>query len=391
MSIVFFEGFNISNSDTKKLDTNYWSIPENDITFSSGRTGNGVYIRSSPYASGMAANKRLDLTNFISPLTNNNALGLGFYVVEIKENESKLVSLHNGLSDLLEINLITTSYNSSTSFGLEIRQNGSQVTVYDFKSPVGYTYGLQNGFYYNGWKLALNQGVYLEFFIDAKNTNTFRARINGLDMFNNDGVVATAISGFTNIDKISLYGTHDNVTNNSYNGNRMYDDLYLTGGSNINNTLLGSNTKIYRIGPESNASPMDWYSLSGDNQPWYGAAYNAAGDVSSNDGDSSYIYTAVSGNTSLFNMNNLPTGPTVPSSVGGIKVINTARKLTQDASFVNVYASGDGQTIAEFGPQHQLNQASYNYHNHFAFQNPQTNTDWTVADINNMRLGVRKL
>lgn len=392
MSIVFFEGFNISNSDTKKLDTNYWSIPENDITFGSGRTNNGAYIRSSPYASGMTANKRLDLTNFISPLTNNNALGLGFYVTEIKQNESKLVSFHNGASEVLSINVITTSYNSTSSIGLDVVQGGVSVGIYDFKSPVGYTYGLPDAFYVDGgWRLRVNQATYLEFFIDSKNANLIRIRVNGLDMYNGSSSTNTTITGFSNIDKISLYGAHDNVANSTANANRLYDDLYLTGGSDINNTLLGSNTKIYRIGPESNSATMDWYSLSGDNHPWLGPSYNANGDVSTNDGDNSYIYTVASGNTSLFNMSNLPTGSTLPSGVGGIKVFNTARKLIQDSSFVNVYASGDGQTIAEFGPQHQLTQASYDYYNHFAFQNPQTNTDWTIEDINNMQLGVRKL
>ena len=393
MSIVFFEGFNISNGDLRRLDTDYWSVPASDITFGSGRTNNAIYLRSSLYAEGMASNKRLDLTNFISPLTNNNALGLGFYVNQIKQNESKLVSFHNGVSEVLSINVITTSYNSTSSIGLDVVQNGESVGTYDFKSPVGYTYNIQNAFYAdNSWKQHINSAIYLEFFIDAKNVNTIKIRVNGLDMYNDSSSTDTAITGFSNIDKISFYGAHDNAANNQNGDNRLYDDLYLTGGSNVNDTLLGSNTKIYRIGPESRTSTDQWYSSSGDSTPSYNdPALNSNGDVNSNDGDNSYIYTAVSGNTSLFNITNLPTDNTVPSGVGGIKVINTARKLIQDSSFVNVYASGDGQTITEFGPQHLLDQASYNYYNHFAFQNPETNADWTIEDINNMQLGVRKL
>lgn len=390
MSVVFFEGFNINNSDTKKLDTDYWSVPNNNISFGVGRTSNALYIKSSPYASGMALNKRLDLVNFDSPLASGNSFGLGFYVSEIKQNESKLISVHNNLSEVLAANIIITTYNDNNSIGIEITQNGSPVTVYDFQSPLGYTYSFTDLLWENGvLRTSLNQAVYLEFFVDAKNTNTLRIRVNGLDMLNSASSTTTAISGFNNIDKISFYGSHDNQANSPSQANRLYDDLYLTSGSGINDTLLGSNTKIYRILPESNSNTLDWSNTSWDSFPWNVAHYNATGDVQSNNGDNSYIYTTVTNNTILFNMQNLP--ESVPSGIGGVKFMNTARKLIQDGSFTNVYSSGDGQTISEFGPQYLLDSTIYRYCNSFSFKNPQTENDWTINDINNMQLGVRKL
>lgn len=397
--VVFFEGFNYSNSDVKRLESSYWSASNNfNITFGNGRTGNGVYLAPSPYASGTSYNTRLDLSNFTSPLTNNNAFGLGLYVstltgdginTPVSAGVENFITMYNGNAEVLKIATGNTSFDpgqTNDSLGIKIYQNNTLAGTFDFKSVIGRTYNLNHSNrWVNNYLDIFNwvDNIYLEFYIDPKNTNSIRVRINGMDMVTSSSSTNIAISGFTDITKISFYGTND-----SY-GNRMYDDLYLTKGSNIDNTLLGTNTKIYRILPESNSATMEWQNTWSDSNPWYGAGYNAPGDVSSNDGDNSYLHTGTTDAVALFNLQNLPNS--APSGVGGVRVLNTARKGMQDGVFTNVYASGDGEIISEIGPQFNLTSTIYNSYNHFMLANPQTNANWTIQDINNMQLGVKKL
>lgn len=368
MNIVFFEGFNYDNSDIVKLYTDYWSSANmNDISFSFyGRTGSCIAIANSPANDGMNGNKRLDLTNFTSPLVSSSGMGIGFWINNYGLfGNNKLLSLSYNNNEILNINTI---YSSTTdSIVLDVVQSGVSLGVYDFKSVIGYTYGFQ---LLQGTLYLTGNNLYLEFYIDPKNTNTIRIRINGIDMTNGSSNVSTSISGFTNIDKISLFG----CCQNSVSTTRMYDDFYVAGGNSIDDALLGSNVKIYRINPISKASRMEWT----------GEAYA----LSTNDGDTGYVYSNMINQIGLFNIGDLPVSS---GSIGGIKLLNTARKVGENVSFTNIYASGDSATIYELGPHHTVNSTIYSGFNSFVFKNPQTNNDWTLNEINNMQLGLKKL
>lgn len=375
MGIVFFEGFNYNDSDIKKLDTNYWSIASNDSYFTSARTGNGIYIKSSPLASGLSFNKKLDLNNFNSPLASGNAFGIGFWVADIAPS-SNLISVYNGALEVLDIDIVKTTHNGSDSIGLSVSQNGSLTTTYDFKSALGYTYGFGVSYYSDPATPFLSSAVYLEFYTDSKSSNTFRVRANGLDLLNASSSTNTAITGFSNIDKITLYGPHDRGVNNSTSFTRGYDDFYLSYGNNINDTLLGVDTKVHRLLPDGTGDSIDWSNTYAYSSLW------------SNDGDNSYIYSQNPNDTSTYVISNLPNLPN-GTSVGGIRLFNTARKVSQNGSFVNVFASGTGGQIIDIGQPYSLTANSYDYYNSFVFKNPQNSGDWTVSDINNMHIGVK--
>lgn len=375
MSIVFFEGFNHDNNDAIKLDSNYWTPSDlSSISFASGRTHNGVYIANSNYASGMAANKKLDLSNFTSPLTSTNSFGIGFWTNEYSiKPESRLMSIHNGATEVLTINIIQTTFSSTNdSIGLEILQNGVSKGIYDFKAVVGYNYGFNAP---TGNIYIIYNSIYLEFYIDPKANNSLRIRVNGMDMINQASSKTTSITGFTNIDKISLYGTHNNWITNY---NRCYDDFYLTNGNTLEDTLLGKDVKIYRVNPDNNTATSEWSNTGG----W------GPGIISSNDGDNSYFYTDIVDKVNLFNMSNLPVST---GSIGGIKVLNTARKVAGTVSFCNVYAPSDGQAISNMSPIYTVDSTTYKYFNSFFLKNPANNNDWTINDINNIQLGMKKL
>lgn len=376
MSVVFFEGFNHSDNDAVKLDPYYWTNNNdiNTISFSSGRTNNAISIANSNYEDGLSGNRKLDLSNFTSPLASQNAFGIGFWVnAYTLKPESRLLSLHNGSTELMQINIVTTTYSSENdSFGLQVIQNNVVKGTYDFRAVTGATYAI--GSFSSGKYFSVND-LYLEFYIDS-NTNTINIRVDGIDMINSLNSATTQIDGFSNMDKISLYGTH----NNWFTTPRAYDDFYLTSGNSIVDTLLGKDVKIYRLNPNGAVSTTDWT----NNPSWADANYI----LSRNDGDNTYYSTDINDSTALFNMENAPVST---GSVGGVKVITTARKVAADVSFTSVYAPADGETVNSFGPTHTINSNTYKYFNTFLIKNPANNNDWTITDINNIQLGFKKL
>lgn len=383
MSVVFFEGFNYNNTDAVKLDETYWSSDDiADLTFINGRTNQAVRIPNSNYNDGMSAIKKINLSNFTSPLASNNALGIGFWNNQLGlMPECHLISFYNNNIELLSINIIQTSYASSNdSLGLEIMQNGESKGIYDFKAVTGGNYTIQ-GFYISDQLVyIINSEIYLEFYIDSKNTNTMRIRVNGIDMTNQNSSLTTPISGFSNIDKITLYGIHDKAqTIFGSSCYKAYDDLYLSSGNTIEDTLLGSNVRIYRLGVENETSTMEWT----PSNEWGGIT-----NLGNNDGDANYYFTDTANKTMLATISNLPIAI---GAVGGIKILNTARKVSTDVSFTNVYAAGDGQSINTLGPTYSVNSTNYKCFSTFVLKNPANNNDWTIENINNLQLGVKKL
>ena len=395
MSLVFFEGFNHSDSDNLKLDPNYWTIENGTSSYvdtsSSARTNTAIVLTGRGYSIPLSSNTVLSLSNFTDPLASKNGFGIGFYThynyslstnrtddSSSPHNENLIAFYDNTDTEVLRIDIIATTFDGSGSMGFAIYQNSTLVDYYDIKSFFGYswTVSTNNSFYY----LANNN--YFELFVDSKNNNQLSIRLTANNTYeapllnNSSNSIYTSITGFNSLSKIRFYGTHNN---------RLYDDLYLTSGDSISEALLGYNTRIYKLAPSSDGATNEWY--------------NNAGNTTSNnsyingiiDGDSGYIVSNTSGNASLFQFDDLPSG--YPTGIGGIKINNVLRKtsITNDTVFTNVIASGDGTGLTNIGSQHTINSTTYSYKNSFVFTNPMTGNSFTPYDINNMQIGVKNL
>ena len=391
MAIVFFEGFNNSDSDVIKLDSSYWSTNDiSKLSYVGGRTDNQIIFSNRPTASGLQYNTTLTLSNFTDPLVSHSGFGIGFYSngYSLRTNTSSspppyaenLMSFYDNNGQALRIDIIKTTYNSTASVGFAVYQNNNLIETYDLKSPLGYSWNVygQNDSY------MIQQPSYTEIYIDPLN-QTMAIRFSASNsietyLLNSNNNIYTAINGFNNLSGITFSSTNNTVSNWS----RSIDDLYLTAGNSLSECLLGYNTKIYRNTPSSDTSTQQWNARSGGSET--SPSYNLLDD---NDGDAGYIYSSTSGNICLYNMSNI--SEPAPSGVGGIKIINVVKKsnVDQDMNFINVMTSGDGGAITEIGGGHLVNSTSYNYKNTFLFNNPITSSEWTKQEINDMQLGVK--
>lgn len=390
---LFFEGFNNLNSYNIKIDENYWST--NDITKLShveGRTGNQIKIANRPIASGLEFNNTLTLSNFTDPLDNHNAFGFGFYTdpFSIRTNNNNapapyaenFISFYNGSTEVLRIDIIKTTFESTNSAGFGIYQNNNLVDTYDFKSFSGYSWGV----YSEANTISIQDSAYIEIYIEPKNNNKIALRISSRNTIegllrNSSNSIYTTITGFNNLTSIKFYSTNDAI-----NWNRTIDDLYLIGGNNINDCLLGHETRIYRLNPSSDSSYQDWDGLENGtvNPPYF---YY----VSSDDGDATLIYSSVSGDQSIYNLQNIPEPS--PTYVSGVKLINIPRKYStgKDANIINVCTSGNDSVPVDFGNPYLINSDTYSSKTQFVFINPITGNMWTKQEINDMQFGIKHI
>lgn len=399
MATLFFEGFNNQNTTSRKLDENYWSTPTlSKIEMGSGRTGNQVYLLNRPAASGLTDSTALTLYNFTDPLINDTSFAIGFYTdyYAIRTNNNnapppyaeKFLEFYNSGVSVLRIDIIKTTYQSTNSLGLGIYQNDSLVDTYDFKSFTGHTWTT----YFENNAAMIQQQSYIEVYIDPKNNNEIAIRFsanntNNAFLRNTTNNIYTTISGFNNLTSIKFYGNND-ILYGETSYRRTIDDLYLCGGNSPSECLLGNNTKIYRLNLNSNTPTQEWFGqyAGGISQSdyWY---------VSSDDGDTSYIFSSTRGNQSIFNLSDIPND--APSNISGIKIINIARKSSiQGANFNNVFTSGNDTSpidIGGAGSGFYINSDQYSTKSEFLFTNPFTGSGWTKQEINDLQVGVKYL
>lgn len=398
MSIIFFEGFNDSQSDSLKLDRNYWSSNNlSGISFDTGRTGNQIFLSNRPVNSGLSLNTTITLQNFIDPLIEKNAFGIGFYgnLFGLRTNNNNapspyaenFLSFYNGGIEVLRIDIIKTVYQSTNSAGFGIYQNNSLIDTYDFKSVSGYSWLVTTDPVYN--ITYLNNEYYIEFYIDAKNSRQIGIRLtanNTTETFlrNSSNNIYTNITGFDNLTSIKFHGNNDSLGSSSYP--RSIDDLYFRSGDNLTECLLGSNTKIYRLNLSGDGTTQDWTGSYGGytSSSSYSYIYN-------NDGDTNVIYSSNSGDKAIFEINNIPSPS--PSGVGGIKLINIAKKQvsSRDSKFINIITSGNNTTDFNCGNEYNLNSDIYSHKTQFLFNNPITGSGWSKQEINDMQIGVKLL
>lgn len=392
MAILFFEGFNYSDGNHLKLNPNNWSTNNSsNISFTGARTNNGVNIALRPIASGLQYNTTLTLSNFTDPLISHDGFGLGFagniYTIITNNNSApapyaeNFISFYDDTDEVLRIDIIKTTYESTPSFGFGIYQNNTLIDTYDIKSVSGYSWSIYSQYD----TLSLGNTYYFEIYIDPTNENKLAIRLtanNTVEAFlkNTSNNIYTNITGFTNLKSIKFY-----TNNNAINYAHYIDDLYLTGGNSYGDCLLGNNTKIYRLVPNENGTPNDWQGRDGGNT--YSANYSYIDD---NDGDSSYIFSSTSGNKSIYGFG--PIDGNAPTGVGGIQIINIARNQSIDsADFINVVTDLDDTPIMDIGSGYTVSSDQYAHYSQFIFSNPLTSTNWTTNDINNIKIGVKHL
>lgn len=401
MPIVFFEGFNYSDSDIIKLEPTYWSTNNwSSLSFMSGRTNNMLRIANRPAASGISDNNSITLSN-INPLSSHNAMGLGFYLHErsilsgptnrsysVAPYNQPFLSFMSGSTDVLRVDIISSTFNGSNSIAFAVYQNNLLVNTYDLKSVTGYSWTIWD-YSVNG--IGIGNVSYFEIYVDPKNLNQIAIRFSANNtknayLLNNSGNIYTAIDGFNSLSSIIIHGIHDGAASLGWNSEKRIDDLYLTAGNNISDCLLGENTRIYKLNP--NEDGVNQFSTR------YGGATNPMGYppfslINSNDGDGSYIFASASGTQGLFGLENVSNS--APSGIGGIKITNVAKKTSVDEnkSFTNIMSSGAGQPSQEVGSVYTVNSTNYTSYSSFLFNNPQTGSGWLQSEINNAQIGVK--
>lgn len=394
MPVVFFEGFNSSNTDTIKLDPNYWAVTggNSNLNFANMRTGNGVQLRNRPIASGLELNTVLTLSNFTDPIISHSGFGLGFYIPQYglrsrpigyePSGTENLVSFYDNTGEVLRLDIVHTLYGGSASIGLAVYEGATLVDIYDIESVLGNSWSVVNlGVGHSG----IDYPSYLEMFIDPTNGNmAVRLSANNTSeahLLNSSNAIYTNITGFSELSGVKFYGNNDYISGPF--GNTGLDDLYLTAGNGVGECLLGNSTKIYRHFPDNNVAPTPtgWFGTGGGSPEYY--------YINSNNGDTDYIYSSTPGESGVFEMSNI--SEPAPSGVGGVKVINVVKKssLETDMSFTNIMSSGVGEPMVDIGSPHLVDNPGYQYRNEFFFENPLTSSPWTKDDVNNMQLGVK--
>ena len=390
MPVVFFDGFNFNDGEATTLNPAYWSS-SSGYGFEGGRTGNGVRLPNRGQNTALSTNSWLKLSNFTNPLATYSCLGIGFWV-----NNQSIRSAHSAYAETEFENLISlTTSNGTLSVDISrpadnngallvVRENGTTMGTYDFRSASGNSWSHNNAGNDGGVLTFVASDMYLDFFFDAVN-GSFSVRAAGgntlsTPLYNSSSSATTAITSFSTITEIKLYG-HQQI-NWWTQQRRIFDDFYFTAGNALADVFLGPNTRIYRLEPEGNSGAIsfEWQRDNQNTEPQY-ATY-------SNNGDSAYIKSAATDQKAHFVMNNLPGN--APAYVSGVKLINVVRKAGLDnQSMVNIMASTAGDTPQEIGPTYSIPSETYSVKENTFLTNPITSSAWTATEVNNMVLGVK--
>ena len=386
MPVVFFEGFNFDSSEAITLNPTYWSS-RSGYSFEQARTSYGVRLPNRGENTALADNSWLKLSNFTNPISTYPCLGIGFWV-----NGNALRSGHSAFTEPTFENLISLTTNNGTlsidmsrpsdNIGvlLVVRENGTTMGTYDFRSAPGNSWNHVQINGYSGVIAYISTAMYLDFFFNAT-TGVFSVRAAGnltlsTPLYNASGAANTAITPFSSVTEVKLYG-HQQV-NWWTQQPRVFDDFYFTAGDALTDVFLGPNTRIYRLNVQ-NTVANSWQASDG-NDPAY--------QLNTNNGDYNYMKSAATNETSLLAVNNLPGD--APAYMNGVKVFNVVRKAGLDnQSMVNIMASTSGDTPQEIGPTYSIPSETYSLKESTFLTNPITSSAWTATAVNNMVLGVK--
>lgn len=389
MPVVFFEGFNFDNGVAITLNPAYWTASAGFSFSSDGRTGQAFVLPNRTQGTATTQSSTLQLANFTDPLGSsggsNTCIGLGFW---ISGQGLRSADTRYQAAPYIE-NLVSLTTNNGTlsvdcarstdgnGVLLLVRENGTTVDSYDFRSAAGNSWDIYN---YSGLTTSVQTAMYLDLFFNAA-SGIFSVRAAGnqtlsTPLYNSASSATTAISSFSSLTAITFFGTQ---ASGEYSfQNRRLDDFYLTAGNSVSDVFLGPNTRIYRLNVNGTVS-NNWQGSDG-NDPSY--------QLSTNNGDFNYIKSAATGEISALSVGNLPGD--APAYVQGVKVFNVVRKAGLDnQSMVNIMASTSGDTPQEIGPTYSIPSETYSLKESMFLTNPITSSGWTTSAVNDMVLGVK--
>lgn len=449
MATLFFEGFNIQNTDTTPyLDPIYWSRPFDPnlprLQFTSFSTNTDTILEATN--GGLRISGYFLDTNPIQQPTfiqlsgisglNSDQIYISFRVAGLTHNDifnnsfpftCKLFTLCNGDSESLVFDTVRTSgvsiqggtqwKHANSGIGISVKQSGSELGLFDLRigdlanyaitdaridelgsnGPLGIVNNLSN---------VQTRFIHLEFLIDRTN-NRVNCKLEGFDILNRltnfpYNPHASGLNNFDLIDNIKFYNRGITSTNggsltNSFwgfnNGAITIDDLAICNNSgNSPNMWMGPKTRIYLLRNNLYAGENSNWTLK---QDWTLGAGSYTSALDTRDGDASYIFSETSGHISASPLTTPGSELFSPSSyfsngIGGIRLFNDVRKTFLDSNFVNVYATGTGvmnnSSYVEIGPTYTVQNSTYDIKNSFIFNNPITNTPWTSGTF--LKIGV---
>lgn len=219
------------------------------------------------------------------------------------------------------------------------------------------------------------QGVwyYLELKATIDNSSgSYEFRVNGDTWFSDSGI-DTQVSA-------NAYVTQVRIGSSSSFNYPVFDDIYIldTSGS-MNNDFLGD-VKVETLYPDGAGNETDWTPSTGSN-------YQNV-DETNPDNDTTYNYVG-SGTlpaNDLYTLGNLVTGV---GEIYGIQLNSYVRK--DDAGSVNlahILRTG-GTTYSGLGVNSVAD--TYSFYTDLKEENPNTTAQWTVAEINSLETGIRRV
>jgi hypothetical protein len=441
MAILFFEGFNLQNSDTTPyLDSAYWTRPIDAntprIAYSSFGTDQTDTQRHLTHGALNISGYRLDTNpqeqstfiqlSGVSGL-NSNEIYLSFRVGGLSHNylsnttfpyATKLFTLCSGNNESLVFETVRTSgatiqggdaqwYHAQSGLGISVKQSGTELGLFDLRlgDLTSYVIFDPRLIYFTNSRpnapltIVTSYGssdqryIHLEFLIN-RTGQIVNCKVDGLDIlnrlttppYNNN---ASGSYSFGDLDNIKFYnrgisGSPDSIFGLN-NGAITIDDLAICNNSgNSPNIWMGPKTRIYLL----NNNLYNEQNIIGKQDWTLGAgSYNTA--IDTRNGDTSYLSSETSGN--IFAAPLVSPGSEsyfsnfssfFQNGIGGIRLYNDVRKTFLDTNFVNVYATGTGVNTSSsayynIGPSHTVNNTSYNIKNSFIFNDPATNAPWT--------------
>lgn len=402
MSLLFFEGFNIQNTDqTPYLDPRYWSRPYIDVPFLEFKNANGnlypdnmVHIHGTDGSLRVSGHK-LDVSPPQPPLPlqlsgvsglDSDHLYISFRISNLGHEptivssypyQTKFLTFNSGVKELLSFDVVRTTGLSvqggtwqyqDQGLGISVKQTGIgtsmvQIGLFDLR-----VFGI-NDYYIINDNDGSNNGstsikrvngniyvprfVHLEFYLNRL-TNSIRMKIEGFDVANKLGPLPLkyAASGkpFGIFDNIKFYSkgtipSEQGSVSNEY-GAIILDDLAICNNSgDTPNVWMGPNTRVMNLSTATYSPGLN---------DWSNSVGSTSTRLDTNDGDNSYIFSDISGNiysnqlrsSSLYLYNSADPEQARLSilkdtdKIGGIRVFNSVRKAFLDSDFVNIYGTG---------------------------------------------------
>lgn len=237
---------------------------------------------------------------------------------------------------------------------------------------------------YRGWYTTLletsvqtiSQGVW--YYIELKATidnsaGAYEVRVNGETWLQDSGV-DTQTSANAYMDYLSIYCAGNFK-------NHRFDDIYVldTNGTE-NNDFLGD-VRVETIRPAGAGNETDW-------TPSTGANWENVDDVHPDD-DSTYNYV---GSGAGFPQNDLYTLDNLTTTLGEIYAVQINSYTRKDdagsVGLANILRTG-GTTYSGIGIESMGD--TYDFQSDIVEKNPDTSSQWTVAEINSLETGIRRV